>query len=71
MRDRVFLEMLAILLDKLKIQIDEATGHWLDISRCPAFLEKLHTLKWDVDIQLGCSDGKSFFDIIFGKRHYI
>ena len=64
MRDRVFLKMLAILLDKFKIQIDKATGHWLDISCCPALFEKLHTLKWDVDIQFGCSDGEGFFDIL-------
>jgi hypothetical protein len=50
MRDCVFLEMLAILLDKLKIQIDEATGHWLDISCCPALLEELDALKGNVDI---------------------
>jgi hypothetical protein len=71
MRDCVFLEMLAILLDKLKIQIDETTGHWLDISCCPALLEELDALKGNVDIQFGCSNGESFFDIIFGKRHYI
>ena len=71
MRYCVFLEMLSILLDKLKIQIDEATGHWLDISCCPALLEELDALKWDVDIQFGCSDSESFFDIIFGKRHYL
>jgi hypothetical protein len=64
MRDCVFLEMLAILLDKLKIQIDEATGHWLDISCCPALLEELNTLKWDVDIKFGCSNRQSFFDIL-------
>ena len=50
MRDCVFLEMLAILLDKLKVQIDEATGHWLDISCCPALLEELDALKGNVDI---------------------
>jgi hypothetical protein len=64
MRDCVFLEMLAILLDKFKIQIDEATGHWLDISCCSTLFEKLHTLEWDVDIQFGCSNGESFFDIL-------
>jgi hypothetical protein len=71
MRDCVFLEMLAILLDKLKVQIHNASLHWLDISCCPALLEKFDTLKWDVDIQFRCSDGKSFFNIIFGKRHYL
>jgi len=65
MRDRVFLEMLAILLDKLKVQIDEATGHWLDISCCPALLEELDALKGNVDIQFGCSNGKSLLDIFF------
>jgi hypothetical protein len=71
MRDCVFLEMLAILLDKLKIQIDEATGHWLDISCCSTLLEKLHTLKGNMDIQFGCSNGESLLDIIFGKCHYL
>lgn len=65
MRDCVFLEMLAILLDKLKIQIDEAAGHWLDISCCPALLEELDALKGNVDIQFGCSDGESLLDIFF------
>jgi hypothetical protein len=65
MRDCVFLEMLAILLDKLKIQIDEATCHWLDISCCPALLEELDALKGNVDIQFGCSNGKSLLDIFF------
>jgi len=65
MRDCVFLEMLAILLDKLKIQIDETTGHWLDISCCPALLEELDALKGNVDIQFGCSDSESLLDIFF------
>jgi hypothetical protein len=65
MWDCVFLEMLAILLDKFKIKINNTTLHWLDISRCPALFEKLHTLKWDVDIQFGCSYGESLLDIFF------
>ena len=65
MRDCVFLEVLTILLDKLKIQIDEATGHWLDISCCPALLEELDSLKGNVDIQFGCSNSESLLDIFF------
>jgi hypothetical protein len=71
MRDCIFLKVLAILLDKFKIKINNATLHWLYISCCSALLEKLNTLKWDVDIKFGCSDGKSLLNIIFGKRHYL
>ena len=61
----VFLKMLAILLDKFKIKINDTTLHWLDISCCPALLEELDALKGNVDIQFGCSDGESLLDIFF------
>ena len=67
----VVLKVLAILLDKLKIKINNATLHWHYISCCSTFLEKFNTLKWDVDIKFGCSNGESFFDIMLGKLHYI
>jgi hypothetical protein len=57
--------MLAILLDKFKIKINDTTLHWLDISCCPALLEELDALKGNVDIQFGCSDGESLLDIFF------
>ena len=71
MRDSVFLEMLAILLDKLKVQIHNASLHWLDISCRPTLLEKFDTLERDLDIQFGRANGESLLNIIFGKRHYL
>ena len=71
MWDCVFLKMVKIPLDKLKIQIDNATLHWLYIPRCSTLLEKFNTLEWDVDIKFGRADGESLFDIMLGKLHYI
>jgi len=71
MRDRIILKVVTILLDKLKIKINNATLHWHYISCCSTFLEKFNTLKWDVDIKFGCSNGEGFFDIMLGKLHYI
>ena len=65
MWDCIFLKVLAILLDKFKIKINNATLHWLDISCCSTLFEKFDTLKWDVDIKFGCSNRQSFFDILF------
>ena len=64
MRDCVFLKVLAILLDKFKIKINNATLHWLYISCRSTLFEKFDTLKWDVDIKFGCSNSKGFFDIL-------
>lgn len=71
MRDCIFLKVLAILLDKLKIKINNATLHWYYISCRSTLLEKFDTLKGDVDIEFGCSNRQSFFDIMLGKLHYI
>jgi hypothetical protein len=64
MRDCIFLKVLAILLDKLKIKINNTTLHWHYISCRSTLFEKLNTLKWDVDIKFGCSNRQSFFDIL-------